>query len=100
MNEWAERHGKEHDRQVIDLMLAHVPKGRVESAYNRAAYMPRRRELAQVWADMLMRDLPAPAILLEGRSRATGMRPRARTPAAGPGNFKFPELGEVRRPWA
>lgn len=26
MNEWAERHGKAHDRSVIDLMLAHVPK--------------------------------------------------------------------------
>ena len=25
MNEWAEREGKEHDRKVIDLMLAHVP---------------------------------------------------------------------------
>ena len=51
MNEWAERQGKDHDRKVIDLMLAHVPKEKVEGAYNRAAYMPRRRELAQVWAD-------------------------------------------------
>jgi len=52
MNEWVERNGKDHDRQIIDLMLAHVPKGKVESAYNRAAYMPRRRELALIWADM------------------------------------------------
>lgn len=35
MNEWAERNGKEHDRKVIDLMLAHVPKEKVEGAYNR-----------------------------------------------------------------
>ncbi|MFT4027571.1 MAG: integrase arm-type DNA-binding domain-containing protein [Novosphingobium sp.] len=48
MNEWAERHGKKHDRQIIDLMLAHVPKEKVESAYNRAAYLERRRELAGI----------------------------------------------------
>jgi hypothetical protein len=48
MNEWANRKGKEEDRQVIDLMLAHVPKEKVEGAYNRAAYMPRRRELARI----------------------------------------------------
>src|SRR3546814_10544736 len=53
MNEWAEREGKEHDRKIIDLMLAHVPTGKVEGAYNRAAYMPRRRELATIWSDML-----------------------------------------------
>ena len=43
----------EGDRAVIDLMLAHVPKDKVEGAYNRAAYMPRRRELAQAWADLI-----------------------------------------------
>src|SRR3546814_4196250 len=26
MNEWAERQGKKHDRKIIDLMLAHIPK--------------------------------------------------------------------------
>ena len=50
MNELAEREGKKHDRMIIDIMLAHVPKDRVEGAYNRAAYMPRRRELAQIRA--------------------------------------------------
>lgn len=35
MNEWAERQGKDHDRKVIDLMLAHVPTEKVESVYNR-----------------------------------------------------------------
>lgn len=43
MNEWAERGEELHDRRVIDLMLAHVPREKVERAYNRAAYMDRRR---------------------------------------------------------
>ncbi len=61
MNEQAERElGSDvrllADRMIIDLMLAHTPKGMSASElrYNRAAYMPRRRELAQRWADMLM----------------------------------------------
>lgn len=54
MNERARDHGQAGDRAVIDLMLAHVPKDKVESAYNRAAFMPRRRELAQEWADVLL----------------------------------------------
>lgn len=45
------------DRAIIDLMLAHVPKDKVEGAYNRAAYMPRRREIAIEWADLLMKDM-------------------------------------------
>lgn len=48
------------DRAVIDLMLAHVPKDKVEGAYNRASYMPRRRELAQAWADLITVGLEAP----------------------------------------
>jgi integrase len=71
MNEWAERHGKDHDRQVIDLMLAHVPRGKIEGAYNRAAYMPRRRELAQVWAEMLSEGLPDPTTLVERPAKVT-----------------------------
>ncbi len=68
MNERADRAWREigqpglsPDRAIIDLMLAHVPGNRVESAYNRAAYMPRRRELAQEWADLLIVDLDPPA---------------------------------------
>lgn len=37
-------------------MLAHTPKDKVEAAYNRAAHLQRRRELAQEWADLLMVD--------------------------------------------
>lgn len=54
MNERAAHDGREGDRAILDLMLAHV-KGDVEAAYNRAAYMPRRRALAQEWADLLMK---------------------------------------------
>jgi integrase len=89
MNEWAERQGKDHDRQVIDLMLAHVPKGRVESAYNRAAYLPRRRELALVWADMLSDGLPEPAVLLDRPARELGANPRRRISEPVDGNFQF-----------
>ena len=45
------------DRAVIDLMLAHQPVG-VEAHYNRAAYMTRRRQLAQEWADLLLQGVP------------------------------------------
>jgi integrase len=59
----------QHDRQVIDLMLAHAPKDKTESAYNRAAHMPRRRELAQAWTDLLLADLPEVASLMCGARR-------------------------------
>lgn len=51
------------DRAIIDFMLAHVPKDEVESAYNRALYLDRRAELAQIWADLLMDGLPPPMTL-------------------------------------
>lgn len=44
------------DHRVIDLMLAHTPKDKVEAAYNRAAHLSRRKELSQLWADLLMID--------------------------------------------
>lgn len=53
MNERAAEEEREKDREIIDMMLAHIKEG-VEPAYNRAAYMPRRREIAQIWADLLM----------------------------------------------
>ncbi|RHW16841.1 DUF4102 domain-containing protein [Sphingomonas gilva] len=95
MNEWAEREGKEHDRKIIDLMLAHVPKEKVEGAYNRAAYMPRRRELAQVWADMVSKGLPAPVVLVERPSKPIGDHSRRRLPRAVPADFRFPERSKA-----
>ena len=57
------------DRAVIDLMLAHVPDNKVEGAYNRAAYLKRRKELAQIWADLILEDASPAASLLEGPRR-------------------------------
>lgn len=71
MNELAQRAGHHSDRKVIDLMLAHVPKDKVEGAYNRAAHMSRRRELAQQWADLLLEGLPPAADLLTGARRGS-----------------------------
>ncbi|QDK31735.1 tyrosine-type recombinase/integrase [Sphingomonas sp. IC081] len=90
MNEWVERHGKKHDRKIIDLMLAHVPKERVEAAYNRAAYMDRRRELAVAWADMLTESLPPPTILISRPAKEVGSAFRFRPPAEFSGDFRFP----------
>jgi integrase len=68
MNERAERAGRAGDRAIIDLMLAHIPANRVEGAYNRAAYMERRREIAQDWADAVLEGA-APASQLLGWPR-------------------------------
>jgi integrase len=68
MNERAERLGRPGDRAIIDLMLAHKPEG-VEAIYNRAAFMPRRRELAQEWAELLLQGLPPSSSLLQGKRR-------------------------------
>lgn len=92
MNEWAERQGKKHDRKVIDLMLAHVPKEKVEGAYNRAAYLDRRRELAEVWADMLTETLPPPATLIQRPAKATGEHSRRSIPVEAPASFQFPQM--------
>lgn len=63
MNERAALEDQERDRAIIDLMLAHAQQG-VEPIYNRAMYLPRRRELAQQWADLLMDGAVAPNLLL------------------------------------
>lgn len=65
MNERATLLDRPADRAIINLMLAHVPADKVEGAYNRAAYMPRRRALAQEWADLLMEGVPAADTLLD-----------------------------------
>ncbi len=43
------------DRMVVDLILGHRPKGltAAELIYNRASFMPRRREIANMWADLI-----------------------------------------------
>lgn len=67
MNEWRRREGRPDDREVLNLMLAHVVEDKVEGAYNRAAHMDRRRELAQIWADMILVDAVPADQLLEGK---------------------------------
>lgn len=59
------------DRLIIDLMLAHTPSGMSETEliYNRAAYMERRRELAEDWAALILDGADPTASLLEGRRR-------------------------------
>ncbi len=76
MNERAERElGSDvwllADRMIIDLMLAHTPKGMSASElrYNRAAYMDRRRELAQLWADMIMEGTISPEEIIDSPRR-------------------------------
>lgn len=67
MNERAIAQDRPGDRAIIDLMLAHKPDG-VEAIYNRAAYMGRRRQLAQEWADLLTVGLvPAEQLLIGPR---------------------------------
>jgi integrase len=68
MNERAMKAQNAGDRVVIDLMLGHVQEG-VEPIYNRAAYMDRRRALAQEWADLLLEGMPSAAELLQGPRR-------------------------------
>ncbi|MBO3760336.1 integrase arm-type DNA-binding domain-containing protein [Ciceribacter sp. L1K22] len=61
------------DRYIIDAMLAHVPKDKVEAAYNRAQHLKRRRELAQEWADLILKDAPSAAELLGGPRKILSM---------------------------
>jgi integrase len=71
MNERAVEMDREGDRLVVDLMLAHAPKGMSASefAYNRARYSARRRELAGAWADLITDGLAPPAELVHGQAR-------------------------------
>jgi integrase len=67
------------DRDIIDLMLAHIPQGKSgsEGAYNRAEYMPRRREIAQAWADLIIVDLEPPEAQIGRPIRWAETGPRA-----------------------
>ena len=70
MNEWAMEHGKEGDRLLIDLMLAHRPKGvsGSEFAYMRAKFKERRRTLAETWAAMITEGLAHPYDLIRDQA--------------------------------
>ena len=72
MNERAAENDRPEERAIIDLMLAHIQEG-VEAAYNRAAYMSRRRAIATEWAGLLMAHAPAASTLVDGQ-RGTSPR--------------------------
>lgn len=59
------------ERLIVDLMLAHTPAGMSETElrYNRAAYMERRREIGQMWADWIMQGQKTPHEMLDGPRR-------------------------------
>lgn len=63
MNEIAMKAERPGDRVVIDLMLAHRQRG-IEPIYNRSAYMKRRAEIAQEWADLLLLGFPPVSSIL------------------------------------
>ncbi|WP_343612677.1 integrase arm-type DNA-binding domain-containing protein [Novosphingobium sp.] len=95
MNRIAATAGRPGDREVIDLMLAHVPEG-VEPIYNRYLYMPQRREIACAWATMLMEGLPPAARLMSSLLTPPPGASRAwRTGLAGWGRQKI-ERRKVR----
>lgn len=98
MNEWAEREGKEHDREIIDLILGRVSAGEVDGTYNRAAYMQRRRELALIWAEKISEGLPDPLSLIERPSKALGEHRRRRLPSPVAADFRFPIRRRAARP--
>lgn len=74
MNERAQAAGNHGDRAVIDLMLAHMPEGKVERVYNRAQFMERRREIAEEWAELLLVGARPAADLLTMRTAAASVR--------------------------
>lgn len=59
------------ERLIVDLMLAHTPAGMsaTELRYNRAGYIDRRRELAQLWGDWIMEGQSAASELIGGPRR-------------------------------
>jgi len=60
---------KPEQSRMVDLMLAHAPKDRVEAAYNRAHHLSLRRQIAQEWADLILEGRPPAAAIIEGARR-------------------------------
>jgi integrase len=58
------------DRDVIEAMLAHMPRDSVHAAYNRTLYAARRRDIAQEWANLLLHGARPAVELLDGRRRS------------------------------
>jgi integrase len=54
---WANERGYNPD--AIERQLAHVPGNKIRGIYNRAQYLPVRREILQAWADWLDEQVTA-----------------------------------------
>lgn len=72
--------GYPQNRYVIDLMLAHTSKDKVEAAYNRALHIERRKYRAQIYADLVLDGVPALEDFVNGpvRSIKRGPNPAPR----------------------
>ncbi|MFT9016458.1 MAG: integrase arm-type DNA-binding domain-containing protein [Acetobacter sp.] len=59
------------DHAVIELMLAHVSKDKVAGAYNRALHIQRRRDMAQLWAALILDGQLSVQELVSGKRKPT-----------------------------
>ena len=71
MNERLEDTSRDADIRILDMMLAHKPKGvsGSEFAYNRAKFKARRRRFAEQWAELISEGLSHPNDLIDGHTR-------------------------------
>ena len=71
MNERLEDSNRDADIRILDMMLAHKPKGvsGSEFAYNRAKFSGRRRAFAEQWASIISHGLIHPNDLIDGQER-------------------------------
>jgi integrase len=65
----ARRERRFEDLETIEMMLAHELDNKVAAAYDRHEHIERRRELAQIWADLLMEGMRPANDLLDGARR-------------------------------
>ena len=67
MNEKLDHASRDADMRILDIMLAHKPKGvsGSEFAYNRAKFSDRRRAFAEQWAKIISSGLIAPNDLVD-----------------------------------
>lgn len=70
------------DRYIIDLMLAHVSKDKVEAAYNRSVHLEKRREIAQEWADLLLAKCVPASEITQISPRSAAFRSLRKQPPA------------------
>ncbi|KAG5722961.1 hypothetical protein E4T56_gene8542 [Termitomyces sp. T112] len=84
MNRIAAEAERPSDREIVDLMLAHIPRG-VEPIYNRYLYMPpdhrgRPRMTARSFGEKALSLVSAMGAALSARDAANGSSPRSGQP--------------------